>query len=295
MLLFAHAYQPMGPKALVMPPRTPAVAFLQHHVADGRIAGAGLSLSPDWSSTYGLRDVRGYDAPQPSRRFYALWTVINPAQQQGGPFDVAGLSPEGLRVLSLLGTRYVVLGPEAGPPPGTGLTYAYRGADAAVLENPRAAPRALVAERVHVAASEQAELATVLTKQFDPRRDAVVRHDELGQDPPAGVADGSVRVVDEANARVTLRARLPRRGLVVLDDAWAPGWSVTVDGQPAKALQANIVLRGVVVPAGAHTIEWRYRVPGLRAGALISGIALLVVLAWGGALLRGRRPRAPAR
>ncbi len=295
MLLFAYAYQPMGPKALVMPPRTPAVAYLQRHVADGRIAGVGLALSADWSTTYGLRDVRGYDAPQPSRRFYALWTAIKPTQQPGAPFDVAELSPEGLRMLSLLGTRYVVVAPEAGPPPGSRLTYAYRGADAAVLENPRAAPRALVAERVHVAAGERAELATVLTNRFDPRRDAVVRRDELGQDTPEGVVGGSVRVVEEANARVVLRASLPRRGLVVLDDAWAPGWSVTVDGRPARALQANVVLRGVVVPAGEHTVEWRYRVPGLRAGTLLSGVGAVAVLAWAGMLLRTRRRSAPAR
>jgi uncharacterized membrane protein YfhO len=46
-----------------------------------------------------------------------------------------------------------------------------------------------------------------------------------------------------------------------LDDAWAPGWSVTVDGRPARALQADVVMRGVVVPAGEHEIVWRYRVP----------------------------------
>jgi hypothetical protein len=297
MLLFAHAYQPMGPKALVMPPRTPAVAYLQRHVADGRIAGVGLALSADWSTTYGLRDVRGYDAPQPSRRFYALWTAINPTQQPGAPFDIADLSPEALRMLSLLGTRYVVVAPEAGSPPGSTLTYAYRGADAAVLENPRATPRALVAERVHVAAGEQAELATVLANRFDPRRDAVVRRDELGGEQVAGAAGGSVRVVEEANARVVLHASLPRRGLVVLGDAWAPGWAVTVDGHPARALQTNMVLRGVVVPAGEHTIEWRYRVAGLRAGAVVSGAGLLALLAWAGVLLRARsrRPARPAR
>lgn len=293
MLLFAHAYQPMGPKAVVMPPRTPAVAYLQRHVADGRIAGVRLALSPDWSTTYGLRDVRGYDAPQPSRRFYELWSVINPTQQPGAPFDIADLSPAGLRMLSLLGTRYVVVAPGTAPPAGSGLRYAYRGADANVLENGRATPRAFVAAQVQVAADDREELAAVLAKRFDPRREAIIRRDEVGEDRPAGVTGGSVQVVEEENSRVSLRASLPHRGFVVLGDAWAPGWSVSVDGRPARALQANVVLRGVVVPAGEHTIEWRYRVPGLRAGALISGVALLALLAWAGVLLRARSRRSP--
>ncbi len=291
MLLFAHAYQPMGPPAIVLPPRTPAIAFLQQHAADGRIAGVRAALSNDWSTTYGLYDARGYDAPQPSRRFFALWKALDPEQLEWRPFDVAGLSPAGVRVLGLLGTRYVVAEPEAQLPPGGALSYVYRGADAVVYEDALAAPRALVAARVHVAAGEPAELAAVTGAGFDPRRDAVVRRDEVGSAALTGSSSpGSVRVVGEANASVTLRATLARRGLVVLDDAWAPGWSVTVDGRPARALQADVVMRGVIVPAGEHEIVWRYRVPGLRLGALLSGLGLLALLGWAGVLLaRSRR------
>ncbi|HEU4700846.1 MAG TPA: hypothetical protein VFS37_00075 [Conexibacter sp.] len=295
MLTFAHAFQPMGPRALVMPPRTPAIAFLQQHSGDGRIAGVQGALSQDWSATYGLRDARGYDAPQPSRRFYALWKAQNPTQVEWAPFDVPALSPQALRVLSLLGTVHVVVAPGAGPPAGGGVAYAYRGPDADVLENAAAAPRAFVAERVQLATDEQDELATVLAQEFDPRRDATLRRSELRGASPAGVSGGSVRVVGEANARVVLRASLPRRGLVVLGDGWAPGWSVTIDGRAAAPLQANMVLRGVVVPAGEHTIEWRYRVPGLRAGEAISGIGLIAVFAWAGVVARGRRRRRFAR
>jgi uncharacterized membrane protein YfhO len=129
---------------------------------------------------------------------------------------------------------------------------------------------------------------------FDPRTDAVVRRDELGSaTAPAGA--GSVRVVEEANSRVALRATLSRRSVVVLDDAWAPGWRVTVDGRPARALQADMVLRGVVVPAGTHEVVWSYRVPGLRAGALLSGIGLLIAAGWGAWLLVRRRGAGAAR
>jgi uncharacterized membrane protein YfhO len=77
----------------------------------------------------------------------------------------------------------------------------------------------------------------------------------------------------------------------VLDDTWAPGWSVTVDGQPANALEANAVLRGVAVPAGTHAVVWRYRVPGLALGAALSALGLLSALAWAGWLLARRRTR----
>lgn len=289
MLTFAHAYQPMGPKQVVLPPSTPAIAFLQQHVADGRIAGVQSAVFNDWSTIYGLRDARGYDAPQPDRRFFALWRTINPEQLEWGPFDVPALTPRAVRLLGLLGTRYLVTEPSAAVPDGR-LEYAYRGPDAAVLENALVAPHAFVARRVRIADGEQREIAAATETSFDPRRDAVVPLGEAGGDPPEGVSGGNVRIVREADASVTLRASLPRRGLVVLDDAWAPGWSVTIDGRPATALHADIVMRGVAVPAGMHTIAWRYRVPGLPLGAALSGLGLLALLGWAGVLVaRARR------
>jgi hypothetical protein len=296
LLLWANAFQPMGPTSVTIPPRTPAVAYLQRHVNDGRVAGLNNALVTDWSTIYGLRDVRGYDAPQPSRRFFHLWQVLHPEQEAWRPFDIAGLSPESLGVLGLLGARYIITEPNAKMPPERefrALSIAYRGDDATVVENALASPRALVAERVHVAASEDEEIATVARTGFDPRREAVVRSDEVGNVALQSYArPGSVRVIDDENARVALQARLTHPGLVVLDDAWAPGWSVSVDGEPAPALQADMVMRGVIVPAGEHEVVWSYRVPGLRLGALLSGLGLIALLAWAGVLVVQSR-RAP--
>lgn len=288
MLQFANAYQPMGPQRLVIPPRTPAIAYLQQRAADGRFVGLRGALMNDWSTVYGLRDARGYDAPQPSRRFFRLWRIAHPEQVPWRLFDVPALTPQGLRVLSLLGARWVVAEPGAPLPPSSGLSDAYRGADATIFANENAAPRARVARDVVVAGDAEHELAAVLAPAFDPRRDAVVRRVEVGASPPSGAA-GSARVIAETNASVTLRATLARPGLVVLGDAWAPGWSVTVDGRPARPLQADVVMRGVAVAAGEHEIVWRYRVPGLATGALLSALGLAALLAWTGLLVRRAR------
>ena len=287
MLHFAHGFQTMGRAAGEIPPRTPAIAFLQRHRAEGRIAGAGYALANDWSAIYGLRDARGYDAPQPSLRFHRLWSTMSPQQTMHNSYAFPVLGPEAARVLSLLGTRYVLLDPR-GAPSASGLTTVYRGDDATIVANAGALPRALVARRVHVAGGLDEEVGAVMEAGFDPRRDVVVRRDEL----PAPVAEGGggeVRVTGESNARVALRASLRQPGVVLLDDAWAPGWSVRVDGRPARALQADVVLRGVAVPAGEHRIVWSYRVPGLALGAALSLLALLATLAWAAALLARRR------
>lgn len=77
-------------------------------------------------------------------------------------------------------------------------------------------------------------------------------------------------------------------GWAVIADAWAPGWTVTVDGAEAEVVRADALLRAVRVGPGEHAIAWCYRTPGLRAALLVSGLAWLH-LAFGAWLVRRRR------
>jgi hypothetical protein len=289
---FAGGYQPMGPADRVVPPRTPAISYLERHRLNGRIVGVH-AMRGDWSTLYRLYDVRGVDSPQPSLRYSELLRLVDPGAEPG---DLSAIGALGPRVLGMLGVRYVVLTPQTrGKLPG--LRVAYAGRDAKIYKNELAAPRAFVATTTRVVSSESDELATVAESSFDPRYAVVARAEEVGATSFPSPNEGSARVVREANASVTLEATLARPGIAVLGDAWAPGWSVEVDGQPAPPLQANVVLRGVAVPAGTHKITWRYRVPGLREGAALSALGLVAALAWAiaAARLRSRartsRPR----
>jgi len=290
LLHFATGYEPIGPARDVVPPRTPAIAYLQRHAGAERIAGIQV-MDADWGTIYGLRDVRGSDAPLPTNGFFRLWRLMDATDD---PYHLETFTERSPQVLGLLGARYVLL------PPGAQLGArsmrpVYQGADATIDENALAAPRAFVAQRVAIASNADQELETIGAPGFDPRRDATVRASELHGAAPGGGAGGSARVVGETGTSVTLRATLAQSGLVVLDDTWAPGWSVTVDGVPAHPLQADAVLRGVVVPAGTHAVVWRYRVPGLALGAALSALGLVVALAWAGLLLARVRRRRRAR
>ena len=47
--------------------------------------------------------------------------------------------------------------------------------------------------------------------------------------------------------------------MLVLHDAYYPGWMVEVDGQPARILRANVLFRGVELTEGVHTVVFKYR------------------------------------
>ena len=96
-------------------------------------------------------------------------------------------------------------------------------------------------------------------------------------------------VTVRTSQRVRIEAALSCTGMVILDDAYYPGWVATVDGRSAPIYEAYGFLRGVVAPAGRHRIEMRYRPKSVIWGAILSGLGVA-----GACVLSrfGRQPRA---
>jgi hypothetical protein len=120
-----------------------------------------------------------------------------------------------------------------------------------------------------------------------------------GGDPADHGADdgGPLRACAITRARperIALACVVTAPGQAVLLEAWAPGWTATVDGRAAAVERADLLARAVAVPAGARTIVFGYRPPGLALGALVSALALvnLALAAW---LTHRPRRRAPRR
>ncbi|MFN2607049.1 MAG: hypothetical protein ABR511_04000 [Acidimicrobiales bacterium] len=93
--------------------------------------------------------------------------------------------------------------------------------------------------------------------------------------------------------RWTLDSSGPRPSLLVVADAWFPGWTARVDGRPATVLEADGAFLGVAVGPGHHHVTLAYQGPASAAVGRAVSVATLVVcalvLAWPH---RRRRPTA---
>ena len=108
---------------------------------------------------------------------------------------------------------------------------------------------------------------------------------------PAEAAE-TVRVVERAPERWTIEATAPADRLLLVAQAFFPGWEASVDGQPAPLVRADYFFQGVYVRAGAHRVELHYRPPSLTIGLLVS---LAAALATAALFLPFRRPRPTVR
>ena len=77
----------------------------------------------------------------------------------------------------------------------------------------------------------------------------------------------------------------------MLADAFASGWTATLDGATAPVLRADYVFRAVAVPTpGPHTVVFTFRPPGLWPGLCATLSALLLIVG----ILRRTRVREAA-
>ncbi len=144
----------------------------------------------------------------------------------------------------------------------------------------------------HVAMQESAPGARVLAvvEEKDVAADARAAVERLGRGelvrrPPRPV-EGQL-VAYEAE-RVVVRVDAPAEGIVVLNEAFAPGWRVRVDGAEATPVRVNYLLRGVVVAPGVHALVWTYEPRAGRAWRLSWAAGVAFVLAAGVSAWRSR-------
>lgn len=102
----------------------------------------------------------------------------------------------------------------------------------------------------------------------------------------AGGSNGRVTARHEGATEIDLEVDAERPSVVVLRDAYDPGWSARVDGAEVPVLRADGRHRAVPVPSGHSRIRLRYRPPGLAAGLIIASLSTAILAAL---LVRRRR------
>lgn len=84
--------------------------------------------------------------------------------------------------------------------------------------------------------------------------------------------------IEHANDAVRVHVKTPQRGVLVLADAWYPGWEVTVDGVAADSFPVDGFFRGVRLTDGEYDVWFRYRPAAFSAGLIITGLSALLLL-----------------
>jgi hypothetical protein len=265
-----------------------------------------FGIAPDFSSVGAIQDISvvGPLAPPDFGSFVdlistptvaahyrligTLWVTIGiPVQDY---YDL-NQYPNAKPVLDWAGVRYLVLDRTYFRPggrtddqallaPGSGLAVAYEDNAVRVLESAAARPKAEFWDSAQVYPS-----ADAIVNELKQNPNAILGPPKLeaGQAPrlpsQGSSQPGPVTIDSYQPNQVRLSLDAPRGGVVVLKDAYFPGWQAAVDGQPADVLRVDGIARGVFIPsAGQHRVTFEYRPASFVRGLELAGAIGLLLL-----------------
>ncbi len=114
--------------------------------------------------------------------------------------------------------------------------------------------------------------------EFAPERKAIIVGENEGPAPSGLAADGETRMLHYGPSTLTVEVSAAVPSLLVISDAYYPGWQATRNGEAIPLLQVDGMFRGVMIPPGTWQIGMNYVPRWYRIGRSLTGASLLLLL-----------------
>lgn len=256
LIRFGWKFTPFTPTEYFFP-ETKVLSFFKQQSRPFRIMSVDKRiLPPNTASYFGIESVEGYD-PIISSRYEELMAAIargKPDIQPPFGFNriVSLESPDG-SLVPLLSARYVLSLTDL---PQKYLVKVFEEGETRIYEDSRAVPRVYVVERPIISFGKEETIKALYTIK-DFRHEAVVEGDVSILSVPIG-SDESVSLTRYESNRLEIVTTLSAPRLLVVANAYHPGWRAAIDGNKTQIYRTNYAFQGVVVPQGSHKVTFSY-------------------------------------
>jgi len=238
-------------------------------------------MGPNTPMIVGLEDIQGSD----SLDIGAYRRLLNGLSSEELGFPQPDPT---LPALDLLGVKYIVSAVELKSIPGVSLLPHY---DSWLYLNEQALPRAFTVPDYVVKSEDAQALAAVTSRDFEPSKKAVF----VGPDRPSGrhrppLLSKPVQVTAHEPNAVTVVGDLRPGQVLVLADAYYPGWRAFQDGRECRVLRADYALRAVQIEQPCKQVRFVYLPASFTVGAFASLAAVAFLAGVAAFCLLPRRP-----
>ena len=247
------------------------LAIMKDKSLDYRVLNLASNTFNENETSYFHKSIGGYHPAKLRRYQEMIDAYIAPEMQKtmqaiaaaGGNMQAV----DGVKtfpVLNMLNTKYFIL--------------PLQGGTTAPIQNPYAQGNGWFVNKLSYVDDANAEYAEV--GKIDVRHEAVADKKfeaALGQ----AKANDSTAIVkldkyEPNNLQYTVNSK--NGGVVVFSEIYYPGWTATIDGQPAELGRVNYILRALNVKAGKHTVVLDFHPTSISTTETIAYIAIVILL-----------------
>ncbi len=258
-------------------PETTVTDFLMGLEGPVRVSATATGAAGNTYPNYGIEQLYGYDGIFPARIKHFINGLLAESWERAEPLLAIShyLHPVG------------ALEPDAAPEQ---YRLDLRAEGVEVRANLAALPRVRLVGAVERFNSGDAVLARIGEDDFDGARVVLIEADDDADLPEGTVeAPGTAKIVGRTTQSVEVAVDASADCMLVLADAYYPGWKATVDGEAVPIYPAYYAVRAVRVPAGEHTVRFTYAPRSFWVGYAVSVLGMLLGLVLGGAAWKRAR------
>ena len=245
--------------------------ILQDQALDYRVLNLASNTFNENETSYYHKSIGGYHAAKLRRYQEMIEQYISPEMQQifqtvseaGG--DMTKIKGDSIwPVLNMLNTKYMI--------------FPLQGGQTVPLQNPFTLGNAWLVDKIRYVDNANEEMAAV--GQINLRHEAVADAKfkaQLGE----AVEQDSLSIVTikayEPN-EVSYECQSDKGGVVVFSEIYYPGWTATVDGEPAELGRVNYILRALNVKPGKHDIVLTFKPQSVKTTETIAYVSYVILL-----------------
>ena len=247
------------------------LAIMKDKSLDYRVLNLASNTFNENETSYFHKSIGGYHPAKLRRYQEMIDTYIAPEMQaamqaiaakNGNMQEVDGAKV--FPVLNMLNTKYFIL--------------PLQGGATMPLQNIYAQGNGWFVDKINYVADANAEYAGV--GKIDVRHEAVADkkfESVLGQ-AQSNDSTAIVKLVkyEPNNLQYTIESK--KGGVVVFAEIYYPGWTATIDGQPAELGRVNYILRALNVKAGKHTVVLDFHPTSISTTETIAYIAIVILI-----------------
>ncbi|MDP2649440.1 MAG: YfhO family protein [bacterium] len=288
--LFSQKYFSFSQKIFLYP-KAPALEFIKENQGLYRYWGYGsASLANNFATVYKIYSPEGYD-PVNIRAYNELLSSSRKAKYEGifsrsdallypvADFPFESSKSTKYRIMDLLGVKYIGFEKSEFEKIDKKrldlerFKKAWEDSNFIVFENLKVYPRVYLASFYLNIPDRKTAINKLYDPSFDSRKTVILSEKIPLQ---GGVGEGSASIVSYSPNKVEVKVESEKSQIVVLSDAFYPGWKAEVNNKPSKIFLANAAFRGVFVPEGKSNIVFKYSPLSFYLGSFITFFSLII-------------------
>jgi len=277
LFVFGIGYNPSIRPELVYPD-TPAVSFLKEDKSIFRILPVSMQWMSNGPLAHGLSEVGGCELP--TKYYHNFRNVIAESYpfhgKEGSTMFMAKSANS--RLMDLLNVKYIVTSKKMDDSVRKVIQLVWQENNIRIYKNHVTMPRAFFVNRIRNL-TDDAILKALRDPSFDPTAEVLLSlppRKEITMST-ALPRDQYIEITKYEPERVQISAITSGDGMLVISDAYYPGWHAYRDGAEVPLYRANYVMRAVSLPKGHHDIEFRYEPLSVIMGFAISLTTMILM------------------